>query len=183
MRLPARLVLRPGRATPVPMDVLVAAGLPAREKVLASAQTREGHWVLGTRRLLVLVGDETRTIPWERVEEATWDQDESRLRVSEIADFGAHRPSYDLVLDEPALLLQLVRERVTASIVLQRHVPVRGKLGLNVIGRRSPDGGPVAWMHAYDTGLDPADPEVAAVADAALRGARAEVGEDFPRPI
>ena len=38
-------------------------------------------------------------------------------------------------------------------------------------------------MHAYDAGLDPADPEVAAVADAALRGARAEVGEDFAHPI
>ena len=79
-------------------------------------------------------------------------------------------------MDDPALLLQLVRERVTASIVLQRRVPVRGKLGLTVIGRRSPAGGPVTWMHAYDAGLDPDDPEVAAVADRALAGAQAEVG-------
>jgi hypothetical protein len=32
-------------------------------------------------------------------------------------------------------------------------------------------------MHAYDEGLDPADPEVAAVADRALEQAQAEVGE------
>ena len=80
-------------------------------------------------------------------------------------------------MDDPALLLQLVRERVTASIVLQRWVPVRGKHGLTVIGRRSPAGGPVTWMHAYDLGLDPADPEVAAAADQALLAAQAEIGE------
>jgi hypothetical protein len=86
-------------------------------------------------------------------------------------------------MQDPALLLQLVRERVTASIVLQRRVPVRGKLGLTVIGRRSPIGGPVTWMHAYDPGLDPGDPDVAAVADDALVGARAELGEDASNPI
>ena len=85
-------------------------------------------------------------------------------------------------MEDPALLLQLVRERVTASIVLQRRVPVRDPLGLTVIGRRSPVGGPVAWMHAYDPGLDPDDPEVAAVADLALAQAQAEVG-DVPSPV
>ena len=47
-----------------------------------------------------------------------------------------------------------------------------------MIGRRSPVGGPVAWMHAYDPGLDPDDPEVVAVADLALAQAQAEVGDD-----
>ena len=84
-----------------------------------------------------------------------------RLQLAEVGEYGEPRPSYAFEMEEPALLLQLVRERVTASIVLQRRVPVRGKLGLTVIGRRSPVGGPVAWMHAYDAGLDPADPEVA----------------------
>ncbi len=179
MRLPGR----PGRGVPVPAEVLAAAALPSGEKVLASAGTRDGGWVLGTRCFLVLVDGEATRIPWERVEDAGWDQEESRLRVTVIADFGSPRPSYDLVLEEPALLLQLVRERVTASIVLQRRVSVRGKLGLTVIGRRSPTGGPVSWMHAYDAGLDPADPEVQAVAEVALRGAQAEVGEDFTHPI
>ncbi len=88
------------------------------------------------------------------------------------------RPSYTFAMEDPALLLQLVRERVTASIVLQRRVPVRDRLGLTVIGRRSPVGGPVAWMHAYDPGLDPHDPEVSAVAAQALAQAQAEVGDE-----
>ncbi len=67
--------------------------------------------------------------------------------------------------------------------MLQRRVPVHGKLGLTVIGRRSPVGGPVTWMHAYDAGLDPDDPEVAAVAAVALAEAEAEVGDETDHRI
>ena len=59
---------------------------------------------------------------------------------------------------EPQALLQLVRERVSASVVLQRGRIVEGKRGLKVIGRRSPAGGPIRWMFEYDDGLDPDDP-------------------------
>ena len=183
-----RLFERRGGA--LPAEVVSRAHLPRGEKVLASALTSDGTWLLGTRtRLLVVPPVEARTvvepvettttrhIPWEQVEDAAWDQDARQLRVDEIGEYGAPRPSHTFAMDDPALLLQLVRERVTASVVLQRRVPVRGGLGVTVIGRRSPVGGPIAWMHAYDAGLDPADPEVAAAADAALADARAEVGE------
>ena len=82
-------------------------------------------------------------MPWEQVEDAAWDHEGERLRVAGVGEFGQPRPSYTFEMEDPALLLQLVRERVTASIVLQRRVPVRGRLGLTVIGRRSPVGGPV----------------------------------------
>ncbi len=116
-------------------------------------------------------------MPWEQVEDASWDQESSILQVTEIGTYGAQRPAYAFAMDDPARLLQLVRERVTASIVLQRRVPVRGKKGLTIIGRRSPIGGPITWMHAYDPGLDPDDPAVRLVADQALGDAQAEVGE------
>ena len=106
------------------------------------------------------------------------------LKVTEIGVYGEPQPSHAFRMDDqPALLLQLLRERVTASVVLQRRVPVRGRSGLTVIGRRSPVGGPIAWMHAYDVGLDPDDPEVVAVADLALAQARAEVGDPGVGPI
>ncbi len=165
---------RPG----VPAEVLERAGLARGEKVLAFAQAHDGSWVLGTRRALVLLTAEERvTMPWEEVEDAAWDLDAERLRVTGVGEYGSPRPSYAFEMEDPALLLQLVRERVTASIVLQRRVPVRDRLGVTVIGRRSPAGGPVRWMHAYDPGLDPQDPEVVAVADLALIQARSEVGE------
>jgi hypothetical protein len=163
----------------VPADVLARAGLPRGEKALAFAPAQDGSWLLGTRRSLVLVlASEVVHLPWEAVEDAAWDQDASVLRVTGVGRYGEPRPSYSFTMADPALLLQLVRERVTASIVLQRRVPVRGKQGLTVIGRRSPVGGPVAWMHAYDAGLHPDDPEVVAVADLALAQAQAEVGDD-----
>ena len=163
----------------IPAEVLARADLPREEKVLAHAPALDGSWVLGTRRFLVLVpaADSTRRIPWEQVEDAAWDKEASRLKVTEIGSYGEQRPAYSFDMDDPALLLQLVRERVTASIVLQRWAPVRSQQGLTVIGRRSPAGGPLTWMHAYDVGLDPADPEVAATADRTLAAARAEVGE------
>ena len=70
-----------------------------------------------------------------------------------------------------------MRERVTASVVLQRHVPLAGRRGLRVIARRAPRGNqPVAWFYEYDEGVDPADPAVRAAAEAALRDAREELG-------
>ena len=169
------------RSGGVPDPVLRRAGLPRGERALAHAEAADGTWLLGTRRSLVLVlPSGVEHLAWEEVEDAAWDQEPRRLRVTGVGAYGEPRPSYSFTMEDPALLLQLVRERVTASIVLQRRVPVRDRLGLTVIGRRSPVGGPVAWMHAYDRGLDPDDPEVVAVADLALAQAQAEVGDDPP---
>ena len=82
-------------------------------------------------------------------------------------------------VDEPGLLLQLVRERVTASIVWQRHVPVTSKHGVRIIGRRAPGArGSVTWFYEFDEQLNPADPQVRAAAEQALTRAREGLGED-----
>jgi hypothetical protein len=167
------------RSGGVPAEVLARADLPRGTKVLAFAQAADGSWLLGTRgSLVLLLPSGVEQLAWEEVEDAAWDSEARRLRVTGIGSYGDPRPSYAFAMEDPALLLQLVRERVTASIVLQRRVPVRDDLGLTVIGRRSPVGGPIAWMHAYDPGLDPDDPEVVAVADLALSQAQAEIGDD-----
>jgi hypothetical protein len=170
---------------------LFRSGVPAEVaaqvhgRALAAAETVDGTWLVGTRVELVLIAPaggpgpvETR-IPWERVEGADWDRDTSRLRVTEIGRYGEPRPSYSFTLpeEEPALLLQLIRERVTASIVLQRGHVVADKRGFKVVGRRAPTGGPISWMFEYDEGVDPDDPEVAEAAEALLRRAREDVGE------
>ncbi|WP_141013564.1 hypothetical protein [Nocardioides sambongensis] len=91
---------------------------------------------------------------------------------------GEVPPLHEVALDDAVRLLQLVRERVTATIVLQRHVTVRGRLGARVFARRSPHStGPLAWFVEYDEGLDPADPTVREPVDAALAAARGDVGE------
>jgi hypothetical protein len=157
-----------------------------RGRALAAAEAVDGTWLVGTRDDLVLIAAvaggprpvETR-IPWERVEGADWNREDSRLRFTEIGRFGEPRPSYVFSMPEvePAALLQLIRERVTASVVLQRGHLVAGKRGLKVIGRRPPTGGPISWMFEYDDGVDPADPVVVEAAEALLRRAQEDVGE------
>jgi len=168
------------RADRAPALVVDRAGLARGEKVLAFANDGE-RWLLGTRLALVLVGagegGATVRLAWQDVQAADWDKDESRLRVTEVGEFGRPRAAYEFSLEQPALLLQLIRERVTASVVLQRGFLVSGKSGFRVIGRRAPDGGPTSWMHEYDAGVDPDDPGVAQAAAEALAQARADVGE------
>ena len=143
------------------------------EKVLAWAQSNHGV-VAGTRDALYLGG---RRLPWEAVEAADWNSDTDTLRVSEVGTWGEPRVEHDLLVEEPGRLLELVRERVTASVVLTRHVPVSGRSGLRVIARRAPRGDqPIAWFYEYDQGIDPDDPEVRELARSALAAARDEVG-------
>lgn len=139
-------------------------------KPLASATTTDGQVVSGTRDTLA-IGD--LEVPWERVHSADWDKESATLVVS-VVDGEPRR----LALTEPGRLVQLVRERVTASVVLQRHVPVSGRRGVVVVGRRAPSGrGSISWTLEFEAGIDPADPGVQAAAESALRQAREDVGD------
>lgn len=151
------------------------------ERVLAWGDTTDGAVVAGSREAFYLADQSGRVsvrLPWEQVEAADWDRDASVLRVVEVGTWGEQREVHRVPLDDPRDLLQLVRERVTASIVLQRHVPVTDRRGLRVVARRSPVVGdtPVSWFFEYDDGVDPDDPAVRAAATTALAQARADTG-------
>ena len=147
------------------------------ERLLAWAPVRASageHIVGGSRDALYLPG----RIPWEQVASADWDQDSATLHVVEVARFGEPTPVHTLRLEDGGRLLQLVRERVTASIVVQRHVAVSGRRSVRILARRAPGRhGDLAWFVEYDEGLDPADPAVDAVVQEAIDAARADVGE------
>jgi hypothetical protein len=154
------------------------AGLVRGDRVLAHAAADDGSWLLGTRDALVVVEPvETITIPWERVETADWDQDADRLRVVQVVDFGLVRPVHVFAVPEPGSLLAMIRERVTASVLLQRRVPVSGRKGVLVIARRPPRGrGEITWALEFDPGVDPDDPLVREAAAAGLRTVQDELG-------
>jgi hypothetical protein len=166
----------------VPAGVRERARLSRGERVLASADAGDDTWLLGTRDALVIVGpDDATRVPWERVETADWDRDKERLRVAEVGEFGQARPVHTFSVAEPRRLLQLVRERVMASVVLQRRVVVRGRRGVLVVARRAPRGNDeITWACEYDEGVDPDDPTVRLVVDEALAVAQGEVG---PGPV
>ena len=154
------------------------------ERLLADAVADEAR-LGGTRDALYIVRpldtalsvEQTLRVPWEDVQSADWDADSSTLRLREVGTWGEQRPEYAFTIAEPGRFLELVRERITASVVLQRHVPIRGRRGVRVIARRAPRGDrPVQWVYEFDAGVDPADPAVRAAAAEALVAAQADVG-------
>ena len=171
----------------------IPAAFPHRDRLLSSRATDDpwiepgnsviiapdGSVLAGTRDAFYVAadGEEPRRVPWEQVEAADWDRDTDTFRLSEVGTWGEQRPVHAAVLTDPGRLLELVRERVTASIVLQRHVVVAGRRGLRVIARRAPSGaGGVQWIYEYDEGVDPGDPAVRTLAREALEAMRQEVG-------
>lgn len=161
-------------------DLPAAVRSSVRGKVLAAAESYDGTWLVGTRDRLHAIGPDGATrlaLPWEQVQRADWDVDTSTLQVEEVEEFGRPVSSYSFVLAAPGTLLELVRERVTASVVLQRRTELGRRRGFSVIGRRAPaGGGEVSWAYEFDRGVDPDDPDVRTAAEAALRDARESLG-------
>lgn len=177
----------PGRRTPVPV-----LGSVGDERLLAWAVGAADEVVAGTREALYLreplpVVGETR-LPWHTLEGAEWDADTSTLTVTEIeagpagadgADGAVRTRRVALAGVVPAdadRLLQLVRERITATVVLQRHVRLEGAAGVHVLARRAPGAHEVTWGFRFDAGIDPDDVAVRRVAAAALAQARSDLG-------
>lgn len=149
-------------------------------KALAFARADDGRWLVGTRDRLQVMGEDgspVLALPWEQVQRADWDAQSSTLRVEPVEEYGRPVSTYSFVLAEPGGLLSLVRERVTASVVLQRRTELGRRRGFSVVGRRAPSGrGPISWAFELDRGVDPHDPEVTAAAEAALRDAQESLG-------
>jgi hypothetical protein len=155
----------------------VRRAVPGR--VLAWTRAGDGTVLAGTRDALHLVpaAGEPEALAWERVQRADWDADEHVLTVERVEDYGRPVASRTFHVDEPGSLLALLRERVSASIVLQQRVTVRGRKGLVVIARRPPSGpGPITWAYELDAGVDPSDPAVMARAEEGLREAQESLG-------
>jgi hypothetical protein len=151
-------------------DLAVGPG----ERLLAWTTTTDGTVVGGTRDAIYL----PERLPWEQVEAADWDAETSAFRIREVGSWGRPRVEHAFTIQEPGRLLQLVRERVTASVVLQRHVPINGPRGVRVIARRAPSKHEeLTWVYEFDEGVDPEDPEVRRIAAEALVAAREELGE------
>ncbi|MGH3368019.1 MAG: hypothetical protein ACRDOY_12535 [Nocardioidaceae bacterium] len=167
----------PRRRTP-PTAVLRSLSLAPGETVGASVQDRHGRWYVGTTRALVVPDhDGYRRLPWERIERAHWDRDSEQLVVVETTDFGLPEPVHTAELENPGRLLELVRERITASIVVKHFEAVEGKRGITVSARRSPHSDDeLSWTVHVDPGLDADSTAVRNAADRGLASAQSEIG-------
>ena len=162
------------------VDADVASKLPteAGERLLAATRDATGRWLVGSDRALYVPHDDGwHRMPWQQIDQATWDRESESLVVVEIADYGQPQPRHEFAVAEPGQLLELVRERVTASVLLTRHVPVPGSQGLQLVARRAPvAGGVVDWSVRLAESLDPSDPDVLRAVERALTEAKADLG-------
>ncbi len=145
------------------------------ERPLAWAVDQRGRWYVGTAAAFYLpdVDDAAafRRLPWEQILRADWSSDDDVLTIVE-----ADENSLAIRLMRAARLLELVRERVTRSIVCSVSAAVRGDRSVTVAARRSPTGdGELVWTVAYSAGLDPDDPAVSVAVRRAREQALAEI--------
>ncbi|SEF18663.1 hypothetical protein SAMN04488561_6729 [Jiangella alba] len=148
----------------------VVDGLEPGERVLASGSGPDGHVAATTHRLLL----RDTSIPWTAVETASWDGDAELLVVTEVPDARGRRARHRVALESPRRLVDVVREQVTQSVVISRHIPVDGRRGVRVTGRRTPSDD-LAWTVQVDSGIDLRDPATKSRVDAAVALVRNEV--------
>lgn len=139
------------------------------ERVLVTAESPDGGVTATDRRLIWPTG----SINWYEVEKATWNGDAETLDVVPVAA-SEHRQTYRLPITKPGRLVDVVREQVVGSVVISRYVPLDGRRGVRVSGRRKADGS-LVWQAVVDAGLDPDDPQLRPHLDAAVRTVRREV--------
>ncbi|MFG1943775.1 hypothetical protein [Nonomuraea sp. NPDC048826] len=136
------------------------------ERVLAFTPSDDGHLVATT--LALFLPDGTK-LPYETIDKASWDEHGLRLSTT-----GGDR--HQVRVPEPRLLPETLRERVNATIVVNKHVPLPGDGGVRLVARRRPGGDDVGWTLVFDEGLDPDDPGLRAQAEQALEGMRRSMG-------
>ena len=91
---------------------------------------------------------------WETIDRATWDNDDELITITETSLLGSAAASVPAAGRETrGRLLDVVREQVTASVVISRYVLIEGRHGVRITGRRQPGRATLNWLVAVDHGL------------------------------
>jgi hypothetical protein len=144
--------------------------------VLAWAPSGTSSVVATDTALVLAAGATPERIPWDLVLRAAWEP--GCVEVSWQPTAGARPESVRIGVDEPdpQVLAGVVRERVTASIVVQQHAELVGELGVRLVARRVPGSADLRWSVVFDAGLDPRDPDLRQRATDALAALRGSLG-------
>jgi hypothetical protein len=166
---------RIGRRTTLPAPVRAALDLGRGERVLAAAPLLADRWLVGTTLALHVVdgagGSERHG--WDQVAGAVWSDTASMLQVTWVGE--ARQLQVELAGDA-GFLPEVIRERVEASVVISRRIPVSGRRGVRVAVRRAAPGAALTTQVVPDRGVDLGDPELAARVAAELADLREQTG-------
>ena len=111
-------------------------------------------------------------LAWTSVDRATWEEPE--VVIEGRLEGSARR--WRVRLSDAGRLPEVIRERVTASIVISEHVELVDGGGARIVGRRTDGDTAVEWSVTFDPGLDPQDPALRAAAVTALADLRDSLG-------
>ncbi len=161
------------RRTPLDPAVKGQLELRPREKILAWVDDGSGRVVVASETALHLqrTPPEYARLAWEQVERASYDS--GTLTVVLTPELGS--ATLRIPVGEGRELPVVVRDRVTASVLVNRFVPLRGDAGVRIVGRRQ-ENGEVLWRSELDAALA-GDATAQGEAAIALAEVRAEVGE------
>jgi hypothetical protein len=169
--------------------------VPARSaRILAWAEAEPGYVVASPAVLSVLTGPQgsgasdptgatEATVPapawlhvgWHEIENGGWNAELNQLRWARYADAPPPRRGA-VTLTAPGRLPETFRERVAASIVVERFLPVSGERGVTLHGRRDlAQRDPViAWHASLGRGLSWRTPGLRQTVDEELAELRLE---------
>jgi hypothetical protein len=164
----------------VPQAVKTALRLARGEHVLAASRAADHSYIVATGRALYLgwgrpgnPEDDHWRLPYEDILRVVWDDEAELLRLWEPSLPDGYT---EVPLTDPGAVPETVRERVTSTLVVSRHVPLEGKRGVWLSARRSSADSEVRWTMLFDAGLDPTDPGLRTLAAAALEELRESTG-------
>ncbi len=156
----------------MPDDVRRALDLPPGDRVLATAASGD-RWLAATRlALYVADADAVERHPWSDVDRASFAPDPAAITVHWVTGAVQALP---LTPPVPVTFAQTLRERVQSSVVHVETVTLPGAGAVRVALRRGEQG--ELFTQVIGTGrVDLADPDVAALLDAAEARVRAAAG-------
>lgn len=141
------------------------------ERILAWASTGDGFCVGFPAMLSYGNADGWTHVGWHEIESGGWNSETRRISWR---TYEGKRGLVDLA--EPARLPELFRERVAASLVVEKFISVEGKRGVTISGRRdlADRDAPITWHSTLTRGITWQTEGVQAVADRALDQVRTE---------
>ena len=157
------------------------AGLPIRpgERVLTLDHAPAGSLVAATAAA-VYIGDQTEPAPtwcrlgWEEVTRIGWQDRRHLLALIGAGPGGVWRK--ELALGRHSTLVELARERVSATLLASAAVWHGDRVCAVVMARRQPGSGNVIWVTLLNQAEDAEDQAIRAKAAAAIATLRAQTG-------
>jgi hypothetical protein len=144
-------------------------------RILAWATTSTGFCIASPATLSY--GDEEgwKHVGWHEIERGAWNSELRKLTWALHAAPGKPSPRGSLELVEPGRFPELFRERILATIAIEKFIPLMGERGVTISARRDLGGsGAIAWHSTLTRGLSWQTAGVRTAVDQAMEQVRTE---------